>query len=689
MDFGPTIRLAKGSFSGIISGPMSDQVITPVDRARPCIPDYELLRPIGRGAYGEVWLGRNVTGSWVALKIVHRSAFDHDRPFEREFEGIKRFEPISRSDPSQVAILHVGLGEGFFYYVMELADDASAECGARSAELDGGGISSTPRSEIRTPNSYSPKTLKHLLNDRGHLPSGECLAIALSLTRALAHLHGNGLVHRDVKPSNVIFVNGQAKLADMGLVTSVDATRSFVGTEGYLPPEGAGTAQADLFSLGKLLYEMSTGCDRKEFPALPPDISTRSDRNALAELNAIVIHACQLDPRERYASADGMRADLELLQRGKSVRQQQVRRRAWDHAKNIALALGGLAVVSAIVYWLAVGRSGPPDFVYSQIPEAQEEYDTGVRLLLRGESSEQAIKHLERAIELDPDFAEAYARLAGAWLFTGTEVPKDVAERGRSAALKAVSLNTNSSFAHATLASVKILFDLDWAGAEQERRLAVKLNSRGLNPNSEEILLESALNLAVMGKTNEALAVLKQVQARPESLSILRLRLTGFVYEWCRQFDKAINTYDKVIEAVPGDKAWELELQARAYLGKGDYTNAIHFGRLAALEGGEGPASVKASFESLQSALNQGGPTSFWGVQLELEKLRSDRDHLMRMAAIFARLKRLDEALDFLGRARKETPTPFAAWIITNPSFDSLRNDPRFQGIIYELWHKK
>src|SRR6266545_471901 len=106
---------------------MSPQAVTPLPRAGPPIPDYELLRPIGRGAYGEVWLARNVTGSWVALKIVHRSAFDHDRPFEREFEGIKRFEPISRSDPSQVAILHVGSGEGFFYYVMELADDAESE----------------------------------------------------------------------------------------------------------------------------------------------------------------------------------------------------------------------------------------------------------------------------------------------------------------------------------------------------------------------------------------------------------------------------------------------------------------------------------------------------------------------------------------------------------------------------------
>src|SRR6476646_7581935 len=90
----------------------------------PAIADYQLLSAIGRGAYGEVWLARNLTGSFVALKIVRRAAFDHDRPFEREFEGIKRFEPISRSDLTQVAILHVGRGEGFFYYVMERADDA-------------------------------------------------------------------------------------------------------------------------------------------------------------------------------------------------------------------------------------------------------------------------------------------------------------------------------------------------------------------------------------------------------------------------------------------------------------------------------------------------------------------------------------------------------------------------------------
>ncbi len=111
-------------------------VSTKTAPATPTIPDYELVRSIGRGSYGEVWLARNLTGSWVAIKIVTRASFDQDRPFEREFEGIKRFEPISRSHPSQLAILHVGKNDesNYFYYVMELADPMNAECRVQSEE---------------------------------------------------------------------------------------------------------------------------------------------------------------------------------------------------------------------------------------------------------------------------------------------------------------------------------------------------------------------------------------------------------------------------------------------------------------------------------------------------------------------------------------------------------------------------
>src|ERR1044071_8819720 len=76
--------------------------------APPAIPDHELLRRIGGGSYGEVWLARSVMGTHRAVKIVYRRSFDHNRPFEREFEGIQKFEPISRSHEGFADLLQVG-----------------------------------------------------------------------------------------------------------------------------------------------------------------------------------------------------------------------------------------------------------------------------------------------------------------------------------------------------------------------------------------------------------------------------------------------------------------------------------------------------------------------------------------------------------------------------------------------------
>jgi serine/threonine protein kinase len=118
-------------------------------------------------------------------------------------------------------------------------------------------------------------------------------------------------VHRDVKPSNILFIGGEPKLADAGLVAAVDDALSLVGTAGYIAPEGPGTPQADLYALGKVLYEAAFGKDRQEFPELPPDIASRPDHARLLELNEIIARACAHDPRRRYQIIDTMRADLE------------------------------------------------------------------------------------------------------------------------------------------------------------------------------------------------------------------------------------------------------------------------------------------------------------------------------------------------------------------------------------------
>ena len=68
----------------------------------PRIPDHELIRLIGLGSYGEVWLARNIMGTYRAVKIIYRHTFEHGRPFEREYAGIRKFEPISRSHEGQI-----------------------------------------------------------------------------------------------------------------------------------------------------------------------------------------------------------------------------------------------------------------------------------------------------------------------------------------------------------------------------------------------------------------------------------------------------------------------------------------------------------------------------------------------------------------------------------------------------------
>ena len=203
------------------------------------IRDYELLRVIGEGAYGQVWLARTLIGGYRAIKVVYRS---EDRPFEREFEGVRHFGEISGKHAGWVTIFHVGKDDsaGFFYYVMEMADDLTS-----NRAID--------------PGRYLPKTLGQLLVESRWLPLAKCIEIAIKLADSLAALHVHGLVHRDLKPSNIIFVNDAPKLADIGLVARAGQHKSAAGTEDYIPPEGMGSPQADVFSLGRVIYKMATG----------------------------------------------------------------------------------------------------------------------------------------------------------------------------------------------------------------------------------------------------------------------------------------------------------------------------------------------------------------------------------------------------------------------------------------------
>jgi serine/threonine protein kinase len=289
-----------------------------------------MLRVIGRGSYGEIWLARTVTGAFHAVKVVYRTTFESERAFLREFEGMSAFEPISRAHAGFINILHVGRTADYLYYTMELADDHLA---GRRIDIV----------------SYAPRTLKTDLARHKRLSADESIRLGLSLTEALEALHARGLSHRDIKPSNIIFIEGVPKLADIGLVAA-SGQQSFVGTEGYVPPEGPGTPCADVYSLGKLLYETCTGKDRLDFPEIDSQLSTRPDRERLLQLNDVLMKACANDPRKRYDSAAEMHRDLAALDRGERPRKPR--------AKLFVVAVSLLVLAMAGVgFWLS--RSQP------------------------------------------------------------------------------------------------------------------------------------------------------------------------------------------------------------------------------------------------------------------------------------------------------------------------------------------
>jgi tetratricopeptide (TPR) repeat protein len=666
----------------------------------PAIPDHELLRKIGGGSYGEVWLARNILGGWRAVKIVYRNSFEHDRPFEREFAGIQRFEPISRTHESQVDILHVGRGEGYFYYIMELADDAGEdpkperrnpkEIQNSNAEIQ------TPQRPVQTSDfeipssfvighsdSYVPHTLKLELQRRGRLPFEDVVQIGLALTTALAHLHKHGLVHRDIKPSNIIFVNGRAKLADIGLVTGVDETRSFVGTEGYLAPEGPGTAQADIYSLGKVLYEMSTGQDRRHFPALPAEIAQLSDQQQLSELNSVVVKACQHNPHWRYPSAESMQADLARLQAGRSVRRQRMLERRWAALKKVGFALATLALPAATVWLLltAFHREAAKEEQPAQRPlttslDALNAYSDGRYEYNKRSDVDMtnAVRFFERAIALDPNFAQAYAGLASS--YTWLDAPRNF-HKAREPAEKALALNPNLPEAHKCLALIKYMLDWHWAEAEEEFKLAIRLD-----PRDGETLRAYGNYLKTMGRTSEAIKVLMHAhELDPRAISITEI--LGEAFFAAGDYAQALKQYQSLLDTEPTHQTTRWNM-ARVYEEQGLFLRAIDLDQEEHILWGEDRQAVARWCDALRGAYQAGGADAYWRKGLEWAK-EDPTNGPFELAEYYAHFGDRQSTFQLLEEAYQKRAVPLVQGLKTSHALDKFRKDPEFIALLKKM----
>jgi serine/threonine protein kinase/Tfp pilus assembly protein PilF len=690
------------------------------------IPDHELVKRIGGGSYGEVWLARNVIGAYHAVKVIRRSAFDHDRPFEREFEGIQKAMPISHAIPGLVHILQVGRNEqaGYFYYAMELADSVSSSGFRISSATPAAPAQPQLETLNSEPQTYSPRTLAADLKQRGPLPVEECVELGVVLTDALSQLHQRGLVHRDIKPSNIIFVRGEPKLADIGLMAGIGAAQSFVGTAGFIPPEGPGTPRADLYSLGKVLYEMATGKDRQDFPELPVELFRESPhpetnakpetRNsklpprplspaaiALVELNSILVKACETDFRKRYQTAQQMHDDLTLLQRGQSVKRERAVERRWAASGRAIVAVVVVTVLAAnfVLLWRSLKHSGSSvalPAVLSSFDEDRPSTNAEANQLCakglyitRGDFQAQfaeAYTNFHRAIALDPSFARAYVGLFE--LRLRESVPSlgpTSFEEIRTITQKLEELAPHLA---ATYSAQSVVQYYDWNFQEAERYAALAVEA---DPKYELGHNWRGFVLTHLGRPVEGRAEREISRALAPSKTTV-YRGLGHTYYMERDYPKAIAQYREAIK-LETNYASAYYWVGRAFQARGDYAEAIQHFRMSDLLAGENKARTEQRYDRLLRAFNEGGERAYWQEAWKLTDQMSDTDFYWK-AAIQVRLGHLEQAFKWLNKSY-ETRERFGDFqtSLTNLLFDeywdSVRGDRRFTELLDKVGFTK
>jgi serine/threonine-protein kinase len=271
---------------------------------------YEIIRVIGEGGMANVYLAEDtILNRKVAVKVL-RGDLSSDEKFVRRFQR-EALSASSLNHPNIVEMYDVGEDDGNFYIVMEYIDG---------------------------------KNLKQLLKKRGSLTVNEVIDIMLQLTDGIAHAHDSYIIHRDIKPQNILILDsGLIKITDFGIAMALNnaqltQTNSVMGSVHYLPPEQASgkgaTIKSDIYSLGILMYELLTGvlpfkgenAVEIALKHMKESIPSIREENPLVpqSIENIILKACAKNPKNRYSDTREMYNDLKVCLNEDKINEKKI-----------------------------------------------------------------------------------------------------------------------------------------------------------------------------------------------------------------------------------------------------------------------------------------------------------------------------------------------------------------------------
>jgi tetratricopeptide (TPR) repeat protein len=291
------------------------------------------------------------------------------------------------------------------------------------------------------------------------------------------------------------------------------------------------------------------------------------------------------------------------------------------------------------------------------------------------ESLDRSIAYYEQAVAVDPNYALAYVGLAQSYAVLGGvfgfRSPRETLPRGLEFAVKAVALDPKLADAHAALASYKLSYQWDWAGAEQEIRQAIDLN-----PNSGASHQQYGSLLNILGQFDKAIAE-RQLAQQLDPLSPFATANAGYPYYYAHRYDEALAHYRRAVDLDP-TYPWSHLWIGQAYVQKGMYAEAIDaINQAIRLSGGD--TRPKAT---LGHAYGVAGRRVEALKVLDELKTRSAERYVSPyfLALIYVGLDDHDRALASLEAAYQERH-PYLVFMKVEPVFDSLRSDVRFAAL--------